>query len=493
MIGTKDQDIPQLPFKRIIDLDGQTVLPAFGDAHIHSLWIIRRFFEADLSHTHSLNEVLQTLKTFARNNSGDWLIGRGFNRNLWPQKTAHRKFLDRLFPDRPVFLEAQDCHSAWVNTEALHRCGIRSATPDPPGGRIEKDPSGQPTGLLYEQAVRLVSKFIPPPDLKSMENGAERLIRHLHALGITTVHTMEDLSAFAFWQSYFDRHPRTLRLTFYFQLDDLPTLLKARLRSGFGNDWLNIGGLKLFADGSLGSQTALLSRPYEQDPTSFGIERIPAPELEKIITEAQCHGLAVAVHAIGDRAVDSVLKALKHTEEYRKKYGLLSRIEHAQLIRPDLLPLFAQYGLVTSMQPIHIADDVPTAQRYWGTRSRWAYAFRSLLTTGVPLAFGSDAPVAPLDPWKGIFSAVNRRFRLSNKEPAWYPQESLNVEEAVQAFTAGVALASNRLRTAGTLEPGKNADFIVINKDPFRLEANQLLSIRVKKTFLAGQQVYPSL
>ncbi len=491
LLGSKSETIPSLSFTQIIDLQNKTVLPAFGDAHIHSLWMIGRFFEADLSHTRSREEVLKELKQFAAQNPGakGWIIGRGFNRNRWPEKKLHRRFLDALFPDRPVFLESQDCHSAWVNSEALKRCAIHAATPDPPGGRIEKDASGNPSGLLLERAVSLVSAKLPQADEQTLEAGAGRLVHFLHSQGITHVHTMENFQAFAFWQSYLRRHPRSLRVTIYFQQDELPSLIKAKLRTGFGDEWLQIGGLKLFADGSLGSQTALLSRPYEQSADYYGVQRISEEELLRVSRTAQCNGLAVAVHAIGDRAVEQVLNALKQSENCRKRWGLVSRVEHAQLIRPDLLPLFKQYGLVASMQPVHIGDDVPTAERHWGARSRWAYAFRSLLAAGVPLAFGSDAPVAQPSPLKGIFSAVNRRFRFSMEEKAWYGEESLTVHQAVRAFTVGVALAAHRSASIGTLEPGKEADFIVLDHDPFKISPDKLLSVNVEKTFLAGKEV----
>lgn len=490
-LGDRENTIPPLKYKRIFDFQGKTILPAFGDAHLHSLWIARRFFEPDLSGADTMQEALRRLQHFAQSHSIEWIIGRGFNKNLWKDGQPHRKYLDELFPTQPVFLQSLDCHSAWVNSEALKRCKINAQTPDPPGGRIEKENGGLPTGVLYDHAVELVTKHIPQPSTDQVEFGALQFVKRLHSFGVTTVHTMEDTKAFVFWQSFLKKHPQTLRITIYFKQDELETLIKAGLRSGFGDAWLRIGGVKFFSDGSLGSQTALLSQPYEGTKDFFGLELMDVKELRERIHLSECNGLAVAVHAIGDRAVERVLKILKQSENCRKKFGLVSRIEHAQLIRPDLLPLFKQYGLVASMQPIHIADDVPTAERYWGVRSRWAYAFRSLTEAGVPLSFGSDAPVAEPNPLKGIFSAVQRRFKFSLTEPSWHPEEALTPRQAVAAFTLGIAQAVNQQQNTGSLEPGKFADFIVLNRNPFTVPEEDLLSVKVEQTFLAGELVYP--
>ncbi len=491
-LGKKSNEFSSLNIDHVYDLEQKTVLPAFGDAHLHFLWMARRFFEADLSGTRSPNEVFERLTDFAHSEYADteWLVGRGFNKNLWPDFRPHRKYLDTLFPDRPVFLQSQDCHSAWVNTQALRRAHIHSQTKNPSGGYIEKDNAGEPTGLLYDQAASMVSAHIPEPNTARLNSAAIRLIRQLHAFGITRIHSMGNTDAFTFWQSFHQKHPNSLRVTLYFQQSEIETLIAAGLRSGFGSRWLRIGGIKFFSDGSLGSQTALLSHPYRGSDNHYGLALLEQKELNERIRRAECHGLAVAVHAIGDHAVERVLKALKQSEPCRKKQHLISRIEHAQLIRADLLPLFRQYGLVASVQPIHIADDIPLAEKYWGTRSRWAFAFHSLLGTGIPLAFGSDAPVAEPDPVKGIFSAVNRRYRFSIEQPVWYPQESLNTVEAFKAFTFGSALAGNEHKATGTLEVGKDADFIVMNKDPFSLPESDLLSVAVERTYLAGECVY---
>ncbi len=494
-LGRKKDDIPNLDYDQIIDLKNKTVLPAFGDAHLHSLWMARTFFEADLSKARSLQQALEILTDFARSAflPADWLIGRGYNKNLWKDGQPHRKFLDARFPTRPVFLQSQDYHSAWLNTVALKRCGISARTPDPAGGRIDKDANGNLTGLFYDRAVDLALQHLPPADAEQLEKGVQQLVRRLHAKGITTIHTMEDAEAFSFWQSFQQKHPRQMRVVVYFLQTELEQLIAGGLRSGFGNEWLRIGGIKFFSDGSLGSQTALLSKPYEHTKNLYGLELMPEKELRERIRLAECHGLAVAVHAIGDRAVERVLKALERNEACRKKFRLISRIEHVQLIRPDLLPLFNQYGLVASMQPIHIADDVPTAERHWGKRSRWAYAFRSIKNTGVPLAFGSDAPVAEPDPIKGIFSAVNRRFQFSLNEPAWYPEERLTVAESIRAFTQGVAQAAGQEQAAGSFAPGKQTDFIVLNADPFTMSEEEILTLKIEQTFLSGERVFPEM
>ncbi len=480
----------KVPFKKI-DLHGKVVIPAFGDAHVHSIWAAKLFFEIDLSSAKTLQEALLILEHQRKNfNEGQWVIGRGFNKNDWPDGQPHKKQLDALFPLNPVYLESQDCHSAWVNTLTLQMSGINEATPDPIGGKIGKDQSGHLTGLLYDKAMEFVKNHLPALKQQQILAGLHLFVQKLLRNGITSIHTMEGLEAFSLWQKYVKRYGKNMRVSFYIPQEELEELIKSKIKSNYGDDWLSIAGVKFFTDGSLGSQTAALKEPYESQLDNTGLLLFSEKELLMRVKLAESNQLATAIHAIGDRAVEMSLRVLRQTEIYRRKFNLLSRLEHAQLIPPDLLPQFAQAGLMASMQPIHIADDVKTAQKYWGKRSRFAYPLRSLSKAGVRLAFGSDAPVAEPDPLKGIFSAVLRKFKFNLNEPTWIPEEVITVPEAVAGFTTGVAKAVQRENRIGTLEKGKCADFIVLNKDIFKIKPAELLSVEIEKTYLAGREVY---
>ncbi|NOX89143.1 MAG: amidohydrolase family protein [Calditrichaeota bacterium] len=489
-MGANDEEPPAFNYSQTIDLENKTVLPAFGDAHTHSLLSARLFFEADLSSADSLSNALEILKEFAADFKNErWIVGRGFNKNKWTDK-PHRRHLDFLFPANPVYLESQDCHSAWVNSKALKLAGLTSSSADPFGGILERDDNGSLTGLLYDKAMRLVKKIIPETDESLTEKGISKMIRKLLSYGVATVHTMEGSESFGFWQKYRQKFPHQMRLVFYFPQEELEDLLKVGVRSGFGNEWLKIGGIKFFTDGSLGSQTAELLQPYENKPEYFGVSVIDEKELRARVQLAERNGLATAIHAIGDGAVKKALAALKSSEPWRKRFNIISRIEHAQLVPDFLLPLFNQYNLTASVQPVHIADDVKIAERFWGDRCKFAYPFRSLISNGTKIAFGSDMPVADPDPIKGIFSAVNRRYQFSLTEPVWHPEQALTVNQAVEACTKGVARAANQTDIAGTLEAGKNADFVVLNADIFNASPDELLEIKVEKTALAGCIVY---
>ncbi|WP_456406229.1 amidohydrolase [Caldithrix abyssi] len=491
VLGEEKDEIPRLPIKARFDMQGRVVIPAFGDAHVHSLWAAKAFMEIDLSGAQSLAEALNILKeSKTRYQPGQWVVGRGFNKNRWRDGVPERVLLDRIFPQNPVYLESQDCHSAWVNSLAFTNVGVKENTPDPPGGRFLREPEGAFSGLVLDRAMERFKNALPAPDEQQLLQALDRFVGQLLTNGITSIHTMEGVQAFSLWEKYFLRFGRKMRVVFYFPQEEMDELIKSGLYSGYGDPWLRIGGIKLFSDGSLGSQTAAMRQPYENQPDNMGLLLFNEDELLERVKRAESHRLATAIHAIGDRAVQLVLKVLQQTAALRKQHGLVSRIEHAQLVPPDLLPLFRQYGLAASMQPIHIADDVEIADRYWGERSRFAYPFRSLLEINVPLAFGSDAPVAPADPLKGIFSAVFRKSRFQLSKPTWTAEEALDVWQAVQAFTEGVALAADASAFQGSLLTGKWADFIVLSDDIFSMPAERMLNVNVEKTILDGSIVH---
>ncbi len=473
------------------DMHGLHLFPAFTDAHTHLVMTALNTLNIDLKQAHSLDQAVAILRAHAGDYPADvWVLGSGYDRNLWHDGQPHKKILDAIFPNHPVMLESKDCHSIWVNSLALKTAGIKKTTPDPPGGKIERDAKGQPTGLLSEQAIPLIKRNIPPPGGEQTRRALLKLFNEFHRHGITAVHTMEGLKEYGLLQDLANNGQLELRVTIYIPHQEMEGLLAAGMRSGHGNEWLKLGGIKIFADGSLGSQTAEMRAPYENDPDNFGIAHLPESELRAIIRTAAEHGLSPAVHAIGDAAVRKVLQAFEQAREWREKWNLVFRMEHAQLVPPEELRLFGQSGAMASMQPLHIADDVPLAEKYWGTRCAYAYPMAALLQRGVPLAFGSDTPVADFDPFKGMYSAVTRKFQLNSQHEPWHPEMAVSLKQAIKAYTIGGATASGDLHLRGTLSVGKQADFIAVDRDIRFLKPEEILSIRVNKTIMNGKIVY---
>ncbi len=489
-LGHEKEPPPLMSIDETVDLQQGFVLPAFGDAHLHLLWSAQQLLEVDLSPAQSLQQALSILKKEkARFKKGQWVVGRGFNKNNWSDGQPNIQALDALFPANPVYLESQDCHAAWVNRLALKICGVTSATPDPPGGKFLRSASGDFTGLVLDRAMEVFKKQLPVPQEAQLLDALDRLVQKLLQAGITQVHAMEALATFELWQKYQQRYGKKIRVVFYFFQEFLEELLKQKFYTGLGDAWLNIGGVKFFADGSLGAQTAALRQPYSGQNDNRGLLMFTDRELQQRVHLAESNRLATAIHAIGDLAVEQVLHILKMSEGFRQLFGLVSRIEHAQLVPPDLLRLFKQQGLVASVQPIHIADDVKIAERYWEGRTRFAYPLRSLRRQ-VPLAFGSDAPVAAPDPLRGIFSAVARKFQCNPKETVWIPEERITVRQAVQAFTSNVAFAGGLAKSLGALRPGLLADFVVLNKNIFHVKPEALLQVKVVQTVVQGKTLF---
>ncbi len=473
------------------DLEAAHVYPAFSDAHTHLVMTALNSLRIDLRPAISLSQAVDLLAQRRHDfQPGEWVLGSGYDANLWQDGRPHKKILDRIFPENPVLLESKDCHSVWVNQAALKMAGITAATPDPPGGKIYRDADHTPNGLLSEQAIPLIKQKIPPANSEQSRRALRNLIARMHRKGITTVHTMEGLKEYGLLQDMLNDDQLPLRVVIYIPHQEMGGLISGGIHTGYGNEWLKLGGIKIFADGSLGSRTAELSEPYRDDPDNYGIAYLPEDELNELIYQAAEHGLAPAVHAIGDAAVRKVLQAFIRAQHWRDKWGFNFRLEHAQLVPADTLDLFARSKAVASMQPIHIADDVEIAEKYWGDRSAFAYPIAALMNKGVTVAFGSDTPVADFDPFKGIFCAVARKFQLKPGNPSWHPEMAISVAQAIRAYTAGPAMASGDFHLRGTLAVGKQADFIAVEDDLLTMKPEDLLSVSILKTVLNGEILY---
>ncbi len=478
------------PGGRVHDLGGRCVLPGFTDSHIHFTWYALGRRELDLSTARSLGEMLALVRgRAAETPPGAWIVGRRWDQERWPERrfpTAAE--LARAAPDHPVLLRAKSGHALAANSRALDLASIGAETPDPPGGRIGRDAAGQPDGMLFEDsAMNLVAALVPLPSAREVDAALRDAFPDAWRVGLTSIHDMDGPPAFAAYQRLHSRGELGLRVVKYIPAAALDCALEIGLRAGLGDDWLRLGGIKVFADGALGPRTAALLRPYEGEPENLGVLTVERDALHDLARKAAEGGLPLAVHAIGDAANRMVLDVLAQVGDA----GLRHRIEHVQLLHPADLPRLAQLGVVASMQPIHATQDSEMADRYWGDRCASAYAWRSLLRSGATLIFGSDCPVEDFNPLVGIHAAVTRQRADGSPGPeGWYPEQRLSVEEAVRAYTSSAAQAVGLDDRLGSLSPGKLADLVVLDRDIFECDPMEIKDAQVQATFIGGQRVY---
>jgi predicted amidohydrolase YtcJ len=487
------------PGCRMVDLRGRTVVPGLTDAHLHFLAYGISLREIDLAGVATLDEALARVAARAAETpAGQWLHGRGWDHTLWGNSGLQagdfptRQDLDRVAADHPVFLPRKCGHVGWANSRALALAGITAATPDPYGGTIERDPlTGQPTGILKELAMDSMFRLFQEPTLEEAIAAIWAAMSRAHQAGLVGVHTMEGAGAFRAFQQLQAAGELKLRVLMQIPEDNLDAAIQAGLRSGFGNERLRIGGVKLFSDGALGARTAHMLEPFEGEPTNYGIPVASSDHLREVIGKASRAGIASLVHAIGDAANRVVLDAIEASRRAGEGAGLRHRIEHAQIVHPTDVPRFAALGVIASMQPIHATQDMLAADALWGKRSAHAYAWRSLLDAGALVAFGSDSPVEDLNVMMGIHAAVTRRRADGSPGPdGWYPEQRLTVEEAIFAYTAGAAYASGEEAIKGSIAPGKLADLVVLSQDIFTIDPMAILDTEVVGTMVGGEWVY---
>ena len=478
----------------VLDLRGACVLPGLVDAHLHFAWYARSLEEVDAG-TRTRAEAVERVRARAAASApGEWIGGSSWDHNEW-DRLPSRQDLDAAAPRNPVALKAKSGHAMWVNSSALVLAGIRTGSADPAGGKIARDAAGGPTGILYENAMALVWAVIPERPPSSIAESMREAQRRALAAGLTGFHDYDGVSAFRALRLLDERGLLAMRALKGIPRETLGEAIALGLRSGFGGDLLAIGHLKLFADGALGPQTAWMLEPYEGS-TSTGIPTLAPEALRADIVRARRAGIACAVHAIGDAAVRSVLDAYEAaridpgagTAAAEPRPRLPDRIEHVQLIAPADIPRLAALGIVASMQPIHATSDMLIADRHWGERAATSYAWRSVLDAGAVLAFGSDCPVETIDPLAGIHAAVSRRRADGSPGPeGWRGSQRVSVGEAVRAYTLGAARAAGREGEAGTIEPGKLADFTVLEVDPFAVDPHEIRDVPVRATIVAGR------
>jgi predicted amidohydrolase YtcJ len=487
------------PKTRVVELDGRRVLPGFGDCHVHLLSGGLQLRRVDLKDAADEAEFGRRLKQFDRRlPPGRWMLGGNWDHDrTFGGRLPTAALIDRYLPDRPCFLVRYDGHMAVINSRAQELAGITAATADPPGGEIHRGRDGQPAGILRDTAMQLVDDLVPATTDEELADAVLAALRLAARLGVTSIDDMAGVGPddrrrlLRLYQQLARDGRLTARIQLRWPLEAWRELADLGIEAGLGGDLLTIGGLKGFIDGSLGSSTAKMSRPYLNEPESTGIFVTPPDRLGEMIAQADAAGLAVAVHAIGDEGNSLLLDRLAAVVASNGPRDRRFRIEHAQHLRPEDFARFAPGNVIASMQPYHVIDDGRWAEgRIGAERCASSYAFRSLLDHGARLAFGSDWPVAPLDPLAGIDAAVNRRTLDGQHPGGWFPEQRITVGEAVRAYTLDAAYARFAEQRLGSISPGKLADLVVLSRDLLDAEAANIAQAKVVMTVMAGRVVY---
>jgi hypothetical protein len=480
-----------------IDLGGAFVVPGFIDSHVHFLDGGFRLASVPLRDAATRDAFVARIKAFAATvPSGTWITGGDWDHTLWGGELPRRDWIDAVTPDHPVWINRLDGHMALANTAALRAAGVADDVKDVSGGEIVRDASGRPTGLLKDNAMSLVESKVPAPAAEMEDRALDAAMRYVAAQGVTSVHNMGTWRELEVFARAAARH--RLRTRIYAAV---PLSTWARLRDavaarqfggdGHGSEWLRVGALKGFMDGSLGSHTAAFHQPFTDAPNDRGLFVNKPEDMYAWTSGADKAGLHVLIHAIGDRANATVLDIFARVERENGARDRRFRIEHAQHLAPADIPRFRALGVIASMQPYHAIDDGRWADKVIGPqRSRTTYAFRSLLDAGARLAFGSDWYVAPPTPLEGIYAAVTRRTLDGTHPDGWVPEQKITVEEALRAYTTGGAYASFEERQKGMIAPGMLADITVIDRDLRSAPPAEIRRARIVRTIVGGITVF---
>jgi predicted amidohydrolase YtcJ len=484
------------PTTTVLDLEGRRVVPGFNDAHVHFVAGGSALTGPQLRYSKSEAEFRATIAAYVQQRAaGTWITGGNWDHENWtPARVPTRQLIDDVTHDWPVFVNRLDGHMALANSTALRLAGIDKNTKDVPGGVIVRDAEGNPTGILKDAAQELVEKVIPAPSAQQIREAVRAAQTYANALGVTSV---QDMSAapdiFRVYQTMLRNGELHVRITGAQPLPQWQVQAAVGIEASFGNEYLRIGRMKGFADGSLGSTTALLFKPYLDSPGTSGIasaELSRPDQMWREMEHADEAGLQIAVHAIGDKANNTILNMYARLESEHGDRDRRLRIEHAQHLIASDIPRFAQLHVIASMQPYHCIDDGRWAEKRIGPeRAKMTYAFRSLLDSGASLAFGSDWPVAPMTPLMGIYAAATRRTLDGKRPDGWVPEQKIKVAEAVRAYTMGSAYASFEEKIKGSIEPGKLADLAVLSDDIFAIDPVKIADTKVYLTVFDGKIV----
>ncbi|MEM8683403.1 MAG: amidohydrolase [Pseudomonadota bacterium] len=477
----------------VVDLNGATVLPGLTDAHAHLLGLGALRTQLDLFGIDSLETAVDMIGDFARRNPGSgWVLGRGWNQVLWESNEFPTAAdIDAVVSERPVWLRRVDGHAGWANSKALELAGIDNDTPDPIGGKIIRDENGKATGTLIDKAMYMVTAQVPPPTKAEIRSSYQAAFADVNSQGITGVHDAGIAKEHAeVLLSMAD--DKEISIRFYGMIsgagDNLDAIGKPIV--AYGDDHLDIRSVKLYQDGALGSRGAAMIQPYADDPENRGLPFWTADELYEKVAKADRMGFQVGIHAIGDKGNRMCLDAFEKVqggEPSKHRH----RIEHSQIVAVSDIERFAELGVVASMQPVHATSDMNMAEdRVGPDRIKGGYAWRKMLNNGVVIASGSDFPVELVNPFHGLYAAVSRQDRGGMPAGGWYPAEAMNRAEALHSFTLAAAFAAHQEDRLGSLEAGKWADFIVVDRDYFEIDVSEIDDIQVMQTWVAGEKVY---
>lgn len=496
---------------RVVDLAGHFVMPGFNDAHLHLAGGGFEKLNVDLVGTKSLDDMKSRIAARAQSTPAtEWFQGRGWDHTTWPgQKLPTRQDLDAVTAGHPAIFVRVDGHIAVANSAALKAWGITAATRDPEGGRIDRDPSGEPTGILREAAKDLYMAKLPKPTPAQRRRAIELALQDAASHGITSVQDNSDWEDFLTYEELEQQGKLTLRIIEWLPLDAPVSILEQhRARHEQRDPMLHTGLLKGFMDGSLGSRTAAMLKPYADDPQNAGLPQYKQTQLNQIATQRVASRFQIGLHAIGDGGVQMALDAFDAAERYARENDIAGlgpdpqqhdfrfRIEHAQVVDPSQFARFRQLKVIASMQPNHLLTDMNWAdQRIGPDRASHAYGWKEFLDNGVLLVFGTDYPVEPITPFRGIYAAVTRQSEPGKNgdgagNRAFHPEQKLTIDQAIAAYTSWAAYAEFTETDKGSLEPGMLADFVVLDRDITKIAAPEILNTKVLRTVIGGKTVY---
>ena len=478
---------------KTIDANGKLVIPGFNDSHVHFMDGGAGLSSVDLRDAKTPEEFVKRIAEFAKKiPKGRWILNGNWDHENWtPANLPTAAMIDAVTPDNPVFINRLDGHMALANSLALKLANVTKETKEVMGGVIVRDANGNPTGVLKDEAMNYVYKVIPEMSFEQKMEALEAATNYAASLGVTSVQDMSAGTDVGVYQEMLRQGKLKTRVYAVSTLGDWQRWQRTGVRYAFGSDWLRVGGLKGFIDGSLGSTTAWFYKPYLDDPKTVGLPLDEMPNIKKLVSGADKANLQIMVHAIGDRANDEILKIYEDVAKENGAKERRFRIEHSQHLSPDAIKNFGRQKVIASMQPFHAIDDGRWAwKRLDAERLKGTYAFRSLLDNGAVLAFGTDWFVAPLNPMLGIYAAVTRRT-LDDKNPnGWLPEQKITVEEAVRAYTVGSSFAEFQEDEKGTLANKMLADFVILSDDIFTINPVEIQNVKVLTTIVAGKIVY---
>ena len=474
------------------DFQNKLVLPGFIDSHVHFMIGGLSLTKLDLSNAKSKEQFRKKVKEYSKSNSAEWILGGNWNHLQFDEKVLPTKeWLDDI-TDKPTYLTRVDIHTALVNTEALDIAGINKDTHDPEGGQILRDLNGEPTGILKDTAMKLVSNLIPAPTEDEYYDALMAAQKESLSNGITSVHDITEDKFYKIYQKFYEDNKLKTRLNCIHLIQELDLLIERNLFSKSGNNFIRTGAVKAFADGSLGSNTAWFFEPYNDDPTTTGLptDYMTNGQFKKWAILADKHKIQLAVHAIGDRAISEVLDVFEEIVEINPKWERRFRIEHVQHIKEKDIERMKKLNVIASMQPSQLYDDGVWAEEKIGKeRLKGTHAVKTLLDNGIKVCLGSDWTVTPLNVIHGIDIAVNRKTKDGANPEGWIPEEKISVEQAVKAYTLDAAYASFEENIKGSIEVGKLADFVVLSENIFEIPSKEIQNVKIANTIFDGEYV----